>query len=417
VAPWLADSGLSVDQSGFVRVSSTLQSISHPVVFATGDVASMDESPRPKAGVLAVRQGRLLDRNLRRALLGQPLAPYRLQRQFLSLISTGDKHAVASLGPLALRGGWVWRWKDWIDSRFMRRYQELPEMPVPIPPAWPRGLADAEALAALSASALRCGGCGAKVGAAVLSRALQRVAEGDQRDVLNGLDAPDDAAVVDMPGPQVCDSHRRFLPGDGSTIRTCSVGSRPPTPGRHVGDGQRPAHGAGDRDRSARAGPQGRRHAHAPDGWRGGRFSQRGGLAGGWAQQRGLARGRWVAAARASLDGAETTACAGMLSSLQPKNARARLAIVNPPEGADGPRFALLFDPQTAEGLLAGAPAERAQLIVCEQARRARLRDECRRGCRHATPRTAGDDHAVQVMARPASCRAGWRQVFGLSTT
>lgn len=55
-----------------------------------------------------------------------------------------------------------------------------------------------------------------------------------------------------------------------------------------------------------------------------------------------------------------------MLSSLQPQNVRARIAIVNPPEGADGPRFALLFDPQTAEGLLAGVPAERAQSCVSE---------------------------------------------------
>ena len=36
---------------------------------------------------------------------------------------------------------------------------------------------------------------------------------------------------------------------------------------------------------------------------------------------------------------------------------------------------------------------------------------------RFATPRAAGDDHTVQVIARPASSRAGWRQVFGLSTT
>lgn len=50
------------------------------------------------------------------------------------------------------------------------------------------------------------------MGAAVLSRALQRVAEEDQGDVLIGLDAPDDAAVVDMRGPQVLIHTVDFFP-------------------------------------------------------------------------------------------------------------------------------------------------------------------------------------------------------------
>jgi selenide,water dikinase len=124
-AEWLPDSGLALDDRGFVRVGPTLQSTSHPDVFAAGDVASLAGYDLPKSGVYAVRQGEVLAPNLRRALLGQPLRPFRPQRQTLSLISTGDRYAVGSRGAVSFRGRWVWRLKDAIDRRFMRKYQSL----------------------------------------------------------------------------------------------------------------------------------------------------------------------------------------------------------------------------------------------------------------------------------------------------
>ncbi|MBE9111031.1 FAD-dependent oxidoreductase, partial [Nodosilinea sp. LEGE 07298] len=46
---WLQDSGLSLTDQGFIQVSDTLQTLSHPNVFAVGDVATMVHHPRPKA--------------------------------------------------------------------------------------------------------------------------------------------------------------------------------------------------------------------------------------------------------------------------------------------------------------------------------------------------------------------------------
>lgn len=121
-APWLANSGVQTDPDGFVTVNACLQSPSHPFVFATGDAASLASGPVPKSGVYAVRQGPPLAENLRRALDGRHLVPYRPQRLALALISTGGRHAVASYGPLAASGRWVWLWKDRIDRAFVQRY-------------------------------------------------------------------------------------------------------------------------------------------------------------------------------------------------------------------------------------------------------------------------------------------------------
>lgn len=120
---WPRASGLHTDNNGFIRINRCLQSVNRPEVFASGDVASMDGSPRPKSGVYAVRQGPPLAQNLRRSLRNEPLKTYFPQALALALISTGNKRAVASRGSLAIEGAWVWKWKDWIDRRFMLRYR------------------------------------------------------------------------------------------------------------------------------------------------------------------------------------------------------------------------------------------------------------------------------------------------------
>jgi selenide, water dikinase len=125
-APWLAGTGLALDGGGFVQVNDQLQSVTDPRIFAAGDVAAIVGHPLEKAGVFAVRQAEPLADNLRASVLGQALVSYRPQRQWLALISTGNRYAVASRGALGFGGGWVWRWKDWIDRRFMRRFSDLP---------------------------------------------------------------------------------------------------------------------------------------------------------------------------------------------------------------------------------------------------------------------------------------------------
>ncbi len=224
---FLGASGLPCDERGFVRVRSTFQVEGFDELFAVGDCAYLVAHPWvPRAGVYAVRSGPVLDRNLRAYFAGKSLRAYRPQRDFLALINLGDGRALGSKWGLAFEGRAVWRLKDWIDRRFMRRFQVLDAEGEPIP-----GFAKAGAGMAGGDEAMEemeCGGCAAKVGPSPLAAALGRLAPSHpDPSVLLGLAAGDDAAAVRTPSGDVVlatvDAFRAFVDDPWRVGRVAAV--------------------------------------------------------------------------------------------------------------------------------------------------------------------------------------------------
>ena len=471
-AKWLKDStDLALDDDGFIAVNATLESTSHQHVFAAGDVANVLKHPRPKAGVFAVRQGPPLDKNIRRALLGKSLVDFTPQKLFLGLITIGGKSAVLSYGNYAFGGigpvgERLWRWKDKIDRKWMKMYQEMPDMKEEAIDASPLALAAGEeTIAALRAVPMRCGGCGAKVGATVLSRVMKRLEPiPTNKNVEVGIDQPDDAAVVSVPpgmvGVQTVDYFRAFvddpyifgqiaavhalgdcwamgadphaalaiatvpygletqveetlyqmMAGACSILRDAGCGLA----GGHSSEGAElslgfSVHGAAPREKLMKKG--GMKAGHKiiltkPVGT-GTLFA---------ADMRSKAQGRWIsnalnsmrqpsAVAAKTLFDHGATSCtdvtgfgllghlvemckgsnaaavldmdavpilpgalecveSGITSSLQPANVRLSRAVANPSTVSGAPKYPLLFDPQTAGGMLASVPSENASAAV-----------------------------------------------------
>ncbi|WP_170417715.1 selenide, water dikinase SelD [Ruegeria atlantica] len=178
---WIANTGLDL-QDGFIRVDAQLQS-GDPAVFAAGDCAHLNENPRPKAGVYAVREAPILFQNLRAALGSGAPRRYEPQKDYLKLISLGGKSALGERLGTSFSGSLMWKWKNHIDQSFMNKFRDLPQMK---PPALPRE--HAAGLTEALGEKPMCGGCGAKVGRGALQTALA------------DLPAPNRADVTPLPG-------------------------------------------------------------------------------------------------------------------------------------------------------------------------------------------------------------------------
>src|SRR5262249_43825061 len=155
-----------------------------------GDTAGIIGRPLPKAGVFAVREGPVLWENLQRLFSNRELVPYEPQRGFLSLLSTGDGQAIAEYKGFSGHGRWAWKWKDYIDRKFMRMYQDYAprlEMPMRTGGVSPQVRPDVNG----APSPMRCAGCGGKISSSVLSAALQRLNLPHDRRTTLGLETPD----------------------------------------------------------------------------------------------------------------------------------------------------------------------------------------------------------------------------------
>ncbi len=184
--------GLPTDANGFLLTRDTLQTTANAPVFVVGDSGTRQTDPTPKAGVYAVRQGPVLWENIQRTLAGREPTPYEPQHDFLKLLNLGDGRALGEYKGFSFSSRWAWKLKDWIDGRFMDKYQDYT-------PAMMPAQSDNSHKPGEDQPAMRCAGCGGKVGGRVLSRVLSRLEIPPDERVVVGLASPDDAAVLKTP--------------------------------------------------------------------------------------------------------------------------------------------------------------------------------------------------------------------------
>ena len=188
--PLLKHFDLPKDDRGFLRTRSTLQLTSGEPIFAVGDTGTIDGEKLPKAGVFAVREGPVLWENIQLAINKSPLTSYQPQRGFLKLLNRGDGIAFGEYRGFSFEGKRAWWLKDRIDGKFMDMYQDYS----------PGMSAESGMLEPLTREQMRCAGCGGKVGASILSRAIARLEIPQNEHILLGLESPDDVAIL-RPSP------------------------------------------------------------------------------------------------------------------------------------------------------------------------------------------------------------------------
>ena len=188
---WLKKTNLRLN-NGFIEIDRELRTLSHQNIFAVGDCSYMTFSPRPKAGVFAVRQASVLFANIRAQLLKRRLKKFSPQKSHLKLISLGSKNAVSDYALTSFSGLKVWNLKNYIDKLFMRQFSDFPAMKF----NEKNHKIIQEISDKYSEEQMLCGGCGAKVGSDILEDILKNVETHQQKDILSGIG--DDAAIINV---------------------------------------------------------------------------------------------------------------------------------------------------------------------------------------------------------------------------
>ena len=122
---WAPDSGLALDPEGLLQVGDTLQSVSHPEVFITGEVAVRQGGQRLVAGTVPFGRDAPLGLNLRRFVAGGALVARPAPSGGVQWLDVGQGRALASWHGLTASG----RWLGWLKARGERRAVEALQAP------------------------------------------------------------------------------------------------------------------------------------------------------------------------------------------------------------------------------------------------------------------------------------------------
>jgi len=118
------ESTLPTGRDGALLVNNYLHCVEHPQIFGGGDCITIQGENLARAGVYAVRQNPVLLHNLSATLEDKPLQTFDSgSPEFLLILNMGDGTAVFRKGEWIFKGRLAFWIKDFIDRRFMRKFQ------------------------------------------------------------------------------------------------------------------------------------------------------------------------------------------------------------------------------------------------------------------------------------------------------
>ena len=122
ISPWITKTELLKSESGFVAVNKYLQSVNFKNIFVTGDIADIEGFRRSKSGVMAVRQGQILKKNIFLKIQNKSMVKFKAQKNWLYLIGTYHNKAILNYHSISIHSSWCWYLKVLIDKNFIKKF-------------------------------------------------------------------------------------------------------------------------------------------------------------------------------------------------------------------------------------------------------------------------------------------------------
>jgi NADH dehydrogenase FAD-containing subunit len=127
-SPIFQSSNLPTGDDGGLLVNRYLQSTAYREIFGGGDCISLEDYRLARVGVYAVRQNPILHYNIHAALQGKPLRAFDPGGPYLLILNMGDGRGILWKKNFVWEGRSSFKFKDYLDRRFMKRFQVSGEL-------------------------------------------------------------------------------------------------------------------------------------------------------------------------------------------------------------------------------------------------------------------------------------------------
>lgn len=124
-SPIFKKSSLPTGPDGGLLVNRFLQCTEFPEIFGGGDCIYFQDQPLDKVGVYAVRENPIIFHNLMASMEETLLKTFNPGKNYLLVFNMGDGTGILTKRWLTMSGRTAFKIKDYIDRKFMKKFQVI----------------------------------------------------------------------------------------------------------------------------------------------------------------------------------------------------------------------------------------------------------------------------------------------------